>query len=148
MPVLDVTLRETMPLPNWCQGASGDPTLRADPCRPTVRLRRDLPATAAGRHWRVEVEVSIRIQDPEEALAECHGFLVDAVDGRAIGVVDDVEAAGPAGSVSALVVGSGWFGRRRMRIAADHIEVVIPAEARLIVREPPPGFTELDRRRG
>lgn len=145
MSVLDLTFFETLPLPD--EGHGGDPIVRVEPTRHTVRLRRQVPDSPGGRRWVLELEIAVRVPDPEQMLADCAGFYVDGVDGREVGVVEDVEAAGPQGLVSAFVVACDWFGRRRVRVEADQIEVVIPAERRLIVRERPSGFAVLDRPR-
>jgi sporulation protein YlmC with PRC-barrel domain len=145
MSVLHLTLFEPLPLPDEDRG--GDPIVRVEATRHVVRLRRHIPDSPGGRRWVLELEIVVRVPDPEQTLADCAGFHVDEVDGREVGVVEDVEAAGPQRLVSALVVGSNWFGRRRVLVEADQIEVVIPAQRRLIVREPPSGFTGLDRHR-
>lgn len=89
----------------------------------------------SGRVWVLEVEVEVPATDPEQLLAECEEFLVDGRDGREIGVVDRVETSPVTGAASTLLVSAGWFGRRRFRIDADAVEVVLPAEQRLIVDE-------------
>ena len=104
--------------------------------RPRVlRLRRRLSSSLSGRIWVLEVEVEVPATDPEQLLAECEEFLVDGRDGREIGVVDRVETSPVTGAASTLLVSAGWFGRRRFRIDADAVEVVLPAEQRLIVDE-------------
>lgn len=97
------------------------------------RIRRRLEPEESGRPWLLELEIDVKIPDPEAVLAGSEGFLVDGVDGGELGVVDDVES-GPDGAVTALVVVSGWFGRRRARIPVEAIEAVVPAERRIVVR--------------
>lgn len=103
----------------------------------SILLTLVLPASAEtpadGPRLRIVAEREVTIPDPEAVLSTAHGFLVDRLDGREFGVVDDVETA-PDGTVTALVVAGGWFGRRRSRIAMDEIETIIPAERRIVVR--------------
>jgi hypothetical protein len=98
-----------------------------------LRIRRELPPSASGRGWRLEVEVEVPAIDPERLLAYCEDFLVDGSDGRQIGVVDRVERSGADGFASALLVSAGWFGRRRLRVDARAIEALVPEERRVIV---------------
>jgi hypothetical protein len=132
-----MVLHETLPLalaqpatPS-CQG----PTVRLSARPRALRLRRELPSSASGRTWLLEVEVEVPEIDPELLLTECEGFLVDGSDGGEIGVVDTVERSRSTGVASALLVSAGWFGRRRLRVDADAIEALIPAERRVIVDE-------------
>lgn len=81
----------------------------------------------------LELEVALPLMDAERLLRECEGFLVDGADGREIGVVDGVERAPQSGLVSGLLVASGWFGRRRLRVDAQAIRSFVPAERRVIV---------------
>jgi hypothetical protein len=81
------------------------------------------------------VEVEVPAIDPERVLAECEDFLVDGRDGRRIGVVDRVERSGAAGAASALLVASGWFGRRRLRVDAQAVVALLPQERLVIVDE-------------
>jgi PRC-barrel domain len=93
-----------------------------------------LPLTAEEwRAWPPEIEVDVTIPDPEAVLTGSEGFLVDHVDGAEVGVVEEVETA-PDGTVVALVVVAGWFGRRRARIPVDAIEAITLADRRIIVR--------------
>jgi hypothetical protein len=100
-----------------------------------LRLRRELPSSASGRAWLLEVEVEVPAIDPERVLAECEDFVVDGRDGRQIGVIDRVERSEAAGGALALLVSAGWFGRRRLRVDAQAIEVLMPEERRMIVDE-------------
>jgi len=86
----------------------------------------------------VELEVDGRVVDLERLLAECEGYLVDGPEGEEIGVVEDVELDGPGGTVSALIVAGGWFGRRRVLVEATAIEALVPAERRIVVRRAAP----------
>jgi hypothetical protein len=79
--------------------------------------------------------VEVPAIDPERLLAECEHFLVDGSDGSHIGVVDRVERSRPAGAVSALVIAAGAFGRHRLRVDAQAIEAILPAERRVIIDE-------------
>lgn len=86
----------------------------------------------------IEVDVDLRGAnlDPEYWLSNCHGFLVDSELGREIGVVDDVEVEPASGRAIALVVASGWFGRRLRTIPVSDVQRIVPSEERLIVRDP------------
>jgi MYXO-CTERM domain-containing protein len=79
------------------------------------------------------LEIDVTVPDPEEILAACEGFLVDASNGRDIGVVEEVET-GPDGAAVSLLVAGGWFGRRRRRIPVDAIEAIDPDGRRVVVR--------------
>jgi uncharacterized protein YrrD len=68
----------------------------------------------------------------EAYLRSAHGFLVDATDGREIGVVDDVIEEPATGRVR-LEVRGGWFGRRRTVIDARDVQQVSPASRRIVV---------------
>lgn len=109
--------------------------MRLSARRRALRLRRELPSSASGRTWLLELEVEVPEIDPERLLTECEGFLVDGSGGGEIGVVDRVEISRSTGVASALLVSAGWFGRRRLRVDADAIEALIPAERRVIVDE-------------
>jgi sporulation protein YlmC with PRC-barrel domain len=146
MSVADLTLIETLPIETM--PFRGDATeglhIHAEPSV-TVRVRRDL-GSAPGRRWLLELEITVRVPDPEEVLANCEDFVVDTLEGKELGIVDEVKMADEDGLVSALVVGGSWFGRPRFRVEADDIAVLIPADERLIVRQPPEGFRTLERR--
>lgn len=111
---------------------SGRRRLRFTAAPRLVRLRRELLATGA-RAWLLEVEVEVPAIDPEQVLARCEHFLVDGSDGSTLGVVDRVERSGATGQAEALLVAGGWFGRRRLRVDADAVEALEPAERRVIV---------------
>jgi hypothetical protein len=100
-----------------------------------LRLRRELPSSSSERNWLLELEVEVPAIDPERLLAECEEFLVDGRDGRQIGVVERVETSVATGEASALLVSAGWFGRRRLRVDAQAVEALVPAERRVIVDE-------------
>jgi sporulation protein YlmC with PRC-barrel domain len=91
-----------------------------------------------GQGWLIEFELDLRGAnlDPEYWLSNCHGFLVDSELGREIGVVDDVELEPASGRAIALVVASGWFGRRLRTIPVSDVQRIVPSEERLIVRDP------------
>jgi hypothetical protein len=100
-----------------------------------LRFRRELPSPSGARVWLLELEVEVPAIDPERLLAECEEFLVDGRDGRRIGIVEGVEKSVATGEASTLLVSAGWFGRRRLRVDAQAIEALVPAERRLIVDE-------------
>jgi hypothetical protein len=132
-----MVLYETLPLA-LAQGtasSSEGPIVRLSMLPRALRLRRELPSSAGGRAWLLELEVKVPAIDPERVLAECEDFLVDGTDGSQIGVVDCVERSGPAGAASALLVAAGWFGRRRLRVDAQAVEALMLEERRVIVDE-------------
>jgi hypothetical protein len=130
-----VILHETFPLALRLTGTPSDagPSVRLSARLRTLRIERELPASAGRRTWRLVVEVEVPEIDPERVLLECEGFLVDGHDGRGIGVVDRVEITD--GLASALIVAAGWFGRRRLRVDAQAIDALVPGERRVIVDE-------------
>jgi hypothetical protein len=132
-----MVLYETLPLALAQANAPGGegPIVRLSARPRVLRLRRELSVAASDRGWLLEVEVEVPAIDPERVLAECEAFLVDARDGRQIGVVDRVERAGRAGRASALLIAAGWFGRRRLRVEAEAVEALVPEERRVIVDE-------------
>jgi hypothetical protein len=132
-----MVLYETLPLALAQANTPGGegPIVRLSARPRVLRLRRDLSVAASDRAWLLEVEVELPAIDPERVLAECEAFLVDARDGRQIGVVDRVERAGRAGRASALLIAAGWFGRRRLRVEAEAVEALVPEERRVIVDE-------------
>ena len=131
-----VVLRELFPLP-LALGVAAErgPTVRLTAEPRTVRLRRVLPTEPSRREWLLEVEVEVPAVDPEQELLVSEGFLVDGSNGRAIGVVEQVEALGDPPAVASLILRAGWFGRRRLRVGADAVEALIPGERRLIIDE-------------
>ena len=146
--LLHATLPLAVPPPSEPEGRasvlhmSGRPRL--------VRIRRELPSSGGTRTWLLDLEIEVPDADPEQLLAECEGFLVDATDGQTIGVVDSIERDGPSGAVSGLVIAAGWFGRKQLRVDANAIESLTPLERRIIVlpgaTEPPPPGVCGDRR--
>jgi hypothetical protein len=132
-----VILHETLPLAlAQAPAASGEgPSLRLSARPRLLRLRRELPSSSSERNWLLELEVELPTIDPERLLAECEEFLVDGRDGRQIGVVERVETSVATGEASALLISAGWFGRRRLRVDAQAVEALVPAERRVIVDE-------------
>jgi hypothetical protein len=130
-------LRETLPLAvaQWAFSSSEGPTVHIPAELRSVRIRRELPSAEGERAWLLELEVEVPAIDPERLLAECEEFLVDGRDGRRIGIVEGVEKSVATGEASTLLVSAGWFGRRRLRVDAQAIEALVPAERRLIVDE-------------
>jgi sporulation protein YlmC with PRC-barrel domain len=90
------------------------------------------------RRWLTEVKIDLRdgTLDPEYWLSNCHGFLVDSESGRDMGVVEDVELERSSGRALALVVASGWFGRRVQTVPVAHVQTIFPRERRLVVMDP------------
>jgi MYXO-CTERM domain-containing protein len=123
-----------LPLPLEVPGeqARAAPRLQIGAARRTLRIRRRLSAEGS-RPWLLEIEIDVTIPDPEAVLAGSEGFLVDGADGQELGVVEEVET-GTDGAVTALVVAGGWFGRRRARIPVEAIDVITPADRRIVVR--------------
>jgi hypothetical protein len=121
-----------LPLPEPGEQPSDGPQLRIRAAHRKVRIRRPLSAKGS-RPWVLEIEVDVTIPDPEAVLTSSEGFLVDGADGGEIGVVEEVETA-PDGTVTALVVVGGWFGRRRARIPVEAIDAITPADRRIVVR--------------
>lgn len=128
----DETLRVALTRRDRAAGAGADVCVWAS--RRRLRLGRRLRPSAADG-WRVEVEIEVPDVDPEQVLCECEDFLVDGLDGREIGVVDQVETSAATGRASALFVAAGWFGRRRLRIDAHAVMALLPADRRVIVDE-------------
>lgn len=69
----------------------------------------------------------------EAQLRSAHGFLVDTIDGREVGVVDEVTIDPRTDRVLRLEVCGGWFGRRRRTIDVDEISEIFPLERRITV---------------
>jgi hypothetical protein len=77
--------------------------------------------------------------DPEALLLQSHGFLVDAIPDEPVGVVDDV-LVDENGRPRALVVSSGWFGRRRLVVPAEDVAEICPRDRRLRLRRAASAF--------
>lgn len=144
---MNLVLLETvlLPLADSPSGAKQGPSLRVEPIHHEVRLRRQLSPSPSGRTWWLDVAVFVPVFDPEKVLLECEDFLVDSTDNEPVGVVDSVETDEKTGYVSALNVAAGWSGRRRFRVAADEIELVVPAYERIVIRVPAGGSREPER---
>ena len=71
--------------------------------------------------------------DPEGLLLKSHGFLVDEIPDHPVGVVDDV-LVDEHGHPEALVVASGWFGRRRLRVPIVDVAEICAGDRRLRLR--------------
>jgi hypothetical protein len=144
---MEVVLLETLLLP--LVDSSGDPdrgpSIRAEPLYHELRFRRRLAESPSTRTWWLDVAVFVPLVDPEQLLQECEGYLVDSTDNRPVGIVDGVETDEETGYVSALEVAAGWFWRRRLRIAVEAIELVVPADERIVVRVPAEGLPESER---
>jgi hypothetical protein len=69
----------------------------------------------------------------EAQLRSAHGFLVDTIDGREVGVVDDIRIDPRTNRVLQLEVCGGWFGRRRRTIDVDEISEIFPLDRRTTV---------------
>jgi hypothetical protein len=117
---------------------------RSDRPSGAERLDPEVPAPngesgKSDRAWLIELEVDLRgvRLDPEYWLSNCHGFLVDSEGDEEIGVVDDVELEQDSGRAAAIVVASGWFGRRRRRIPVADVRAIFPSQERLVVGESP-----------
>jgi hypothetical protein len=113
-----------------CPGASLD----ARGGHYVLSVRRPLPG-AGGERWALELELTLPELDPDHLLRRCEGFLVDASDGRQLGVVEHVETDDD-GRVSALVVATGWFGRRHLRVDPGAVVRLVPAEQLLVADAP------------
>jgi hypothetical protein len=120
-----------VPLPLPACDLKRRPKLRIAADHRKLRIRRRL--SQESRPWLLEIEVEVAIPDPDAVLSSSEGFFVDRADGGEIGVVDGIETA-PDGTVEALVVVGGWFGRHRARIPVEAIEEITPADRRIIVR--------------
>jgi hypothetical protein len=68
----------------------------------------------------------------EAQLRGTYGFLVDTINSREVGIVDEV-IIDEDGRVVCLVVCGGWFGRRRRTVKVDDVVKIFPGERRLIV---------------
>jgi hypothetical protein len=67
-------------------------------------------------------------------LAQCEGFLVD-VGEKPLGVVDElvVTAGAERPEAVALVVSTGWFGRRRLVVPVEDVERVVLEDRRVVL---------------
>lgn len=67
-------------------------------------------------------------------LAQCEGFLVDLGDAP-LGVVDEIVVAGQPEQAEAvaLVISTGWFGRRRLVVPVEDVERIVPEERRIVL---------------
>jgi hypothetical protein len=128
--IIRVTLPLAFELP--AEPVSAGPTVRM-PVAPAAAVARRERAKGA---WVVDVELEVPRLDPEHLLAESEGYLVDRLDGGELGVVDGLETDEGTGRVSALLVAGGWFGRRRFRVEADAIDLLLPVDRRMVVRDP------------
>jgi hypothetical protein len=146
---MDVVFLETLllPLADSPPAANRGPSIGAEPLYQQLRFRRRLAESPNTRTWWLDVQVFVRIDDPEQLLHECQGFLVDSTDNSPVGIVDAVETDEETGYVSALEVAAGWFGRRRIRIPAEAIELVVPAYDRIVVRVHPEDAPEAEQQR-
>lgn len=70
----------------------------------------------------------------EAYLRSTHGFLVDTVEGREVGVVEEILFDEETGTVKALAVFGGWFGRRETLVDVNNVEEIFPAQRRLTIR--------------
>jgi PRC-barrel domain len=129
-----VVFSVTLPLPLAVPGEQARATrrLQITAAHSKLRIRRRLSAKGS-RPWLLEIEIDVTIPDPEAVLASSEGFLVDGTDGGEIGVVEEVQTA-PDGTVTAIVVAGGWFGRHRARIPVEAIDAITPADRRIVVR--------------
>ncbi|MDQ4082699.1 MAG: PRC-barrel domain-containing protein [Actinomycetota bacterium] len=85
-----------------------------------------------GDRWSAELAFAPLAFDPEYWLSRSEGFLVDSPQG-VVGVVDEVVRTAE-GRVRFLVVGGGWFGRRRYLVPRNDVEEIRPGPQRLLVR--------------
>ncbi len=92
-----------------------------------------------GDRWTAELTFVPVAFAPDYWLSRSEGFLVDSPQG-VIGVVDEVVRTAEGG-VGFLLVGGGWFGRRRYLIPRNDVEEIRPGPQRLVVRgvPAPPG---------
>ena len=74
--------------------------------------------------------------DARAWLCECHGFRVDAPEGR-IGFVEDVLAEGDDSFPVALLLRIGRLGRRQLPILVGQVAAVIPSEGRVVLTAAP-----------
>jgi hypothetical protein len=145
---MDVVLLETLllPLADSPRATDRGPRIVAAPLYHELRFRRRLADSSNTRTWWLDVQVFVRLEDPEQLLRACEGFLVDSTDDRPVGIVDAVETDEETGYVSALEVAAGWFGRRRIRIPAEAIELIVPAYGRIVIRIHPEDAPDTEQR--
>jgi hypothetical protein len=74
--------------------------------------------------------------DAQAWLCECHGFRVDAPQGR-IGFVEEVLAEDDDSPPAALVIRIGRLGRRQVPIGVGQVAEVVPREGRLVLSDAP-----------
>jgi len=121
----------TLPLPPVSGSAAVCPSPASHPG--PARLRRKRGSSGRDQQWVLELELEIDSLDPEGLLAEADGFLVDGRDGREVGVVECVVRDAESGAAVTLMITAGLFGRRLLRADAQAVDVLIPAEQRLVV---------------
>lgn len=98
-----------------------------------------------GGPWRVQVQVHAGPARLSAGywLAHSHGFLVDEVSGRAVGVVEDVVSGEGSALPEGLVVAAGWNGRHRLLVSVDAVVEIVPADHRLVVERPAGSLEEV-----
>jgi hypothetical protein len=102
-----------------------------------VRLRRERAPGLTAKGWRAVITLFCATPlDPDDILAQAHGFLVDDESGP-IGVVDEVRLE-EADREAAIIVACGWFGRRCVTLRSRDVDEIFPAERRLVVRSGAP----------
>jgi hypothetical protein len=122
----------TLPLPP-VTGSRALCAITSLPYPGPARLRRKRSSPGRDQQWVLELEIGIDSLDPEGLLAEADGFLVDGRDGREVGVVEGVVRDAESGAAVTLMITAGLFGRRLLRADAQAVDVLIPAEQRLVV---------------
>jgi hypothetical protein len=100
-------------------GANDSPERRRPAERPTAHVR-------SGRS---SLERSY-------SLCRCEGFWVDSPTGR-IGLVEGLRFRSRIDQPDLLEVRAGLLGRRQLLIPSDHVEDIIVAEERLVLRDTP-----------
>jgi hypothetical protein len=76
-------------------------------------------------------------EDPSNWLARCEGFRVE-VEGRQVGVVQELRFGARVDYPDALVVRGGFLGRRQLMIPSSEVEGVVPREKRVLLRRSSP----------
>lgn len=93
-----------------------------------VRLRRERGPGVGEEGWKAVVTVYPEtLLNPDDLLAQAYDFSVEDPEGP-VGFVDDVRPA-----ERALIVASGWFGRRRLTLRFEDVGEIVPGERRLIL---------------